>query len=839
MKNILDYIKVFKNIETYKGPGSRNMADGGRIGYENGQLVRNTADGSRPGYQGRYITSDKYTGVFTEAAGPRSPKRIRFEITYMDNEGKKIKVRSKPNYSSQAKAYEGKLKKIAEIEKDLGIGKGDLFDQEITQKRVQKSYLPKNKKNYIHVNELAELLGVSRLDPVGRSVKNVTSASKVASKLLDQTTIKTSGGVNVDFYKPPTDTEIATLKKYTGKYEIYPYMKDRIKLIQNDKYTAQVLKDGKLPIIKGELDPKFYKHINKRYGSLGKYIHGLVRYTQGLDGQMIVGLNDEYLSDGKFKSDKKLADKIRNTLIETPAGTSNGLKRKIRSLVYQSAMSDLSSELGNETVSFKTFQDKIRRQINDVYKLKGKGFEIDELIGVSSSFRNRTAPYSVFTQITTKELNQGILKDYQKVLSNHTADLKTEINKNSKFVDGKWFHSAKAKKIVNNFNKVVLPNLKNIDQLKGTGFSLPEMTLGAPTDRTLGGTKGRLATLEKAGLGFKEFYQAEGFGYKMPKNVLTQKELFTQLSNTDNVKKFKKTFSKTMQTDLSPRSVAQLAKIHGCKTFQEGGSIMSCLQTKFNKAPEKFLQKSAPLAKDNINLFKWFKNGRKIARGTGIALAWEAAFAPIIVGWGALEGQSGQRILNDIAYGIPFIGETTKEEFMREAGGDELAYKMKQMGELENQELPYLYQQLEQVQKQSEPTRAKMPKYISPKERYILDDIKEKKLKLQALYNTPEFYEGPAGGQSAGGDYGYNEPVIQDAYALEQLTTKKIAADMAARKKATFDSLKKAGIIADRNWQSQVSYAGGGMVGDKSGPPPESGPMSQGLRSLYINDKDY
>ena len=59
------------------------------------------------------------------------------------------------------------------------------------------------------------------------------------------------------------------------------------------------------------------------------------------------------------------------------------------------------------------------------------------------------------------------------------------------------------------------------------------------------------------------------------------------------------------------------------------------------------------------------------------------------------------------------------------------------------------------------------------------------------------------------------------------------------KRKDSFDSLKKAGIIADRNWQSQVSYAGGGMVGDKSGPPPESGPMSQGLRSLYINDKDY
>ena len=39
MKSILDYIKVFKNIETYKGPGPRNMADGGRIIGKPGGLV--------------------------------------------------------------------------------------------------------------------------------------------------------------------------------------------------------------------------------------------------------------------------------------------------------------------------------------------------------------------------------------------------------------------------------------------------------------------------------------------------------------------------------------------------------------------------------------------------------------------------------------------------------------------------------------------------------------------------------------------------------------------------------------------------------------------------------
>tara|TARA_R110002051_G_scaffold302863_1_gene371433 strand:- start:5 stop:187 length:183 start_codon:yes stop_codon:yes gene_type:complete len=54
--------------------------------------------------------------------------------------------------------------------------------------------------------------------------------------------------------------------------------------------------------------------------------------------------------------------------------------------------------------------------------------------------------------------------------------------------------------------------------------------------------------------------------------------------------------------------------------------------------------------------------------------------------------------------------------------------------------------------------------------------------------------------------------VIQGAYDLEQQTTKKIAADMAERKKEKFDALRKAGIIANQNWQSQVPKAEGGIM---------------------------
>jgi hypothetical protein len=52
LNSILDYLKVFNNINKRPAYEPRTMAQGGRIGYDDGQLVRNTVDGSRPGYAG-------------------------------------------------------------------------------------------------------------------------------------------------------------------------------------------------------------------------------------------------------------------------------------------------------------------------------------------------------------------------------------------------------------------------------------------------------------------------------------------------------------------------------------------------------------------------------------------------------------------------------------------------------------------------------------------------------------------------------------------------------------------------------------------------------------------
>ena len=85
MRSILDFIKVFKNIETYKGPGPRNMAQGGRIGYDDGQLVRPTVAGSRPGYQGppRAVLGDPVTidgNIYKKVLNKENPNFGKYVI---------------------------------------------------------------------------------------------------------------------------------------------------------------------------------------------------------------------------------------------------------------------------------------------------------------------------------------------------------------------------------------------------------------------------------------------------------------------------------------------------------------------------------------------------------------------------------------------------------------------------------------------------------------------------------------------------------------------------------------------------------------------------------------
>ena len=381
-----------------------------------GMLVQPSADGSRPGYAGdkslkpgqkKFTSIGKEPGIFKIST--RASDQIKFAIAYTDNEGNYKTFRSPGGFKNITEAKKARDKKIKSLEKELNIPEGKLLDETYTTRRKNMLLLPKNKKNYITLTELRNLIDAPDLRPSG-GARN-TILDQAAGKLLDQTKVTSKPtrdfrkGADYYFFKKPTDKEISLLKKYIQARPIQKNMFERIQKLQKDKYTAKIVKDGKLPMnADGILDKKFLKHVSDNYETLDKYIHGLVRYTQALDGQAIIGLNDPILSDGKFKTNKKLASDIVNVFLEAPRGSSNASINTIRKAVYKAAMNDITNELGNTETTFENFKNQIRQKINNDFKLKGKGIEIDELIGVSTSFRNKTAPYAVFTQFATTEL---------------------------------------------------------------------------------------------------------------------------------------------------------------------------------------------------------------------------------------------------------------------------------------------------------------------------------------------------------------------------------------------------------------------------------------------------
>jgi len=615
-------------------------------------------------------------------------------------------------------------------------------------------------------------LGVAKSTLKKFRTKAVTVDKYPLKGFIDETFKPIRGAGNYTYYLKPTEKMLDSFSTFRNKVTISRDLLKDVETLHNSDLMKNLRKSKKKTLPTLEEVVKVLGKDVKAHGRAANAMATLSKMYSGEEYKLLKLPKNEKLGEFMFKALRQ-------------GGKHNPYKQAF----YQLAIGEIDKTLGNEVGTLKNFKRYFKDNLTK-YLGKGHGVSLNEVASISGMARNDMAAYGAFVDLTNTEINKGLLANFQGSLS----DALNDIDK---------LKGSEKKLAIKNFNESTLPNAKKKiaaqygDEI-AESIRFTEIVPGTKLTDTY--TAKDIATWkEKHSIDLKALAKQKGYHLDVK-----GARPFTEFIEAGKISKagaakFLTTFSDSFDA-LSPRSIAQLSKIHGCGKKSEGGSIMSCLKGKFNKAPEKFLQKAAPLAKDNVNLFKWFKNGRKIARGTGVFLAWEAAFAPIIGGWAALEGESMPRIINEIAYGIPFIGETEKEEWMKEAGGDELAYKMKKMGELENQELPYLQQQRDDVINKMSNVEGK-----SPQQLWIEKDIEEKKLELQELKNTPEFYEGPAASY-------YNKPVIQGAFDLEQQTTAKIAADKAERKKAAFDWLEKNKIIANRNWQSQVPKAEGGIM---------------------------
>ena len=824
-------------------PGPRNM-------YAGGQLVRNTVDGSRPGY-----------------AGKESADRISAIKNYIKDQGKVI-----DGYEFKEFLSNLGYKKPRDIVK--GLEEGGMFKEDMLGKKtITKTERPPrtginlSKSQITTLNKYASLLNKQEPKKYTSSVfkelgdlerANILQRARAndwkfkATTKWDPLTLKQQQNI-IETFDLPADAFKKmegiqkNVKDISGKYGVTRYLESGKKNPLYDKIQRYVKNGFKfspkdtLPVAQQreivsrfELPEGFEKWNFEKYkygipsgGSASNpaYTKRIIDYTQGKTRfpnlAADAGTPQGWMMNQYYRTYEHQTEKMPNGTRKVKKGvtltykpifeTING-RQKVVGFV-----DNTMSGKGNTYFGIKKWHNKHGGNLMTTHP----DFKnVKKFVDISK--RAYAEPNKVITGLLKKGgieptgklqlkhvLNylaetQGYKATEDAVRIHHQAGvgargipgeavrdlqlLKSEVNSAIMQAETKIRNA-----VVNNLT----PNIDDVNKLKNLGASIKVggKIYGGGSQTAIGGFK----AIEKGAEEAIKKWEPKDFN------------------------KFKKYLSGTFQ-NLSPRSIAQLAKTHGCINRNEGGSAITCLKTKFNTNPEKFLQRSAPLAKNNMNLFNWFKNGRKIARGTGVFAAWEAAFAPLVAGWMATEGESGARMLNEIAYGVPFIGETEKAEWMRYAGGDEKAYAMKRMGDLEEQELPYLYQQLEQAQAKSAGTKEKVPGYTSYHEKEILEDIKEKEQEFRGYYNTPEFWEGPAGGA---GEMNYLSKTAMDAYDLEQQTKEKIAADKAARK----EDYKIEPIF--NFFKNLPRMAGGGMVGIRKphAIAPTGGPQSQGLAS--------
>jgi hypothetical protein len=531
---------------------------GGRIGFANGRRVDDRV--------AKIV--DKH--ILERSSKIAGTKQYQVEIPYVDPkllkefgyEGKRQSFTKKYTKAfNTLKEAQNHRDKVAypKLAKQLNVSI-DFFTEPSKAKtfsRLAKEFLPSNKKNYITGAELAKIMGERDKFVAKGGNQFRSSFIKALVKLLDQTDVSKLGfdplgrGLPFYMYKKPTKDDIKLLRKYqtqqanklskgTGYNFIYPETVARIKILDKSPFfknfinskqviTKEMIEDSKSPL---------NKFMSKNNMTLNQFLRAAMRYGEALRGDFMINLTDPLLSDQSIKVNKNFSNKIYNKITDS---ISTGINDPIKTAIYRSAMSDISDQLGQQTTTFENYKTYLRNRVSKLVKprknietkLRGKGVtktgvDVDEIIGVSTSARNKTAPYAVFSRFIAAELNQGQLNAFQNALSNRTSLLREAIAKND---------MKKANKIVKDFEtEIYKPYSAKLKAAGVKNVGLPKLTLKAPTSKILGGGKGRLEQLKKQGLDFEDFYKREKFGYVLPEGSLTQKEILSMDSN--DLKKF-------------------------------------------------------------------------------------------------------------------------------------------------------------------------------------------------------------------------------------------------------------------------------------------------------------
>ena len=420
----------------------------------------------------------------------------------------------------------------------------------------------KDTKGLVRRQELAKLLGVDNdyLRAISKSADYGPTGKPNVRYRIFQDLIGPSKkiyrpvtGKNEGFYKKPTKAAIEAFKKANRSSTILPVMTERVNAFINREPFMKMLRTKDLT------DPDFLKKTQALFPKLNltdqKVADGILYIARGAKG-------DEFLG-ATIKKDLPLHKRLIKQFESSKWGN------PLHAAAYKFARTEIDQQLGTKEGTFRTYQKKLSQALKDLGIKNFKNYEVDEFVGTSIGGKQKVGPYSVFSRYVSEAVNAGPGAAYQGALSRASVSLQDIIKTQGK-------GSEEAINFVKDFNK----NQAAAFEAKH-GIKAARLDLGMP-EEVFG--KRRYGQLGKIGEQMTEVVKEKGFGYKLPKGALTQKEALKAplqiLETPDLIKKINASPLKKIveaRVGCADGCLAQVAK-------NEPGKITQALETLPQKA---------------------------------------------------------------------------------------------------------------------------------------------------------------------------------------------------------------------------------------------------------------
>jgi len=515
-------------------------------------------------------------------------------------------------------------------------------------------------KNYITIDELEKKLGIPK---ISFAYDKRTELVKFIEKNLEPKLFGsiTGGGGKTKYFKEPG-------KRLTDKI-LQIYDSTNADILRNKTVkNVNTLYNNYLDVYKQGKLPNFEDVKGMTPGEVG---NATTRLAQILDGKKF---KNTELED--IRINKNVASKMFERMDKHPFGN------PYRSNLYQISLETIDKKLKNERGTFDSLKRKARDILREnnipIYNLRDKnpkGFNINEIAGVTGSSRSKAAEFSQFIDIMEGNLNQKQLTNFQGMLSNARA--KIELNPNV-------------------FNK----EAKNLNSLASVleekyGVQLPRIRPATQVGKYY--NQERLDELNKLGLDIEAASKRAGYTIQMPKGAFTIQEF------VNNPEIQNKSITQFFKDNPEAIKVARSAGFR-CRKSVAGPIDVECLADDIIKQAEKGttsavnkISKLANFAKGTGN----FVFDALIGKTPGALAVNFGINIPSAVSEMS-EGKPKSQILGTLTDVIglgPLVGTTSKDELTKIMGADADTYLkiedtrekyndiLEKIGRLESQDL--------------------------------------------------------------------------------------------------------------------------------------------------------